>query len=59
MKYAMCPNCGRRLCKGEAGTKIEIQCPKCGENAIVVIGDDDMHIHKMPPLSGKPAGQNT
>ena len=24
MMYAMCPNCGRRLCKGEAGTKVEI-----------------------------------
>ena len=24
MKYAMCPNCGRRLCKGEPGTKVEI-----------------------------------
>lgn len=24
MKYAMCPKCGRRLCKGENGTKVEI-----------------------------------
>ena len=31
MKYVMCLNCGRRLCKGEAGSKIEIECPKCRE----------------------------
>lgn len=48
MKYAMCPNCGRKLCKGEPGTKIEIECPKCGEYAVVEIADGDMHIHKKP-----------
>ena len=58
MKYAMCPNCGRRLCKGEPGTKVEIECPKCGENAVVVIEDNDMHIHKKPPLTGKPIHQH-
>ena len=35
MKYAMCPKCGRRLCKGENGTKVEMECPKCGEFASV------------------------
>lgn len=58
MKYAMCPNCGRRLCKGEPGTKVEIECPKCGENAVVVIEDNDMHIHKKPPLTDKPVHQH-
>ena len=37
MKYAMCPKCGRRLCKGENGTKVEMECPKCGEFASVMI----------------------
>ena len=36
MKYAMCPKCGRRLCKGENGTKVEMECPKCGEFASVI-----------------------
>ena len=36
MKYAMCPKCGRRLCKGENGTKVEMECPKCGEFASVM-----------------------
>lgn len=37
MKYAMCPNCGRRLCKGEPGTKVELECPKCGKPVSVII----------------------
>ena len=44
MKYAMCPKCGRRLCKGENGTKVEMECPKCGEFASVIIEEDDIHI---------------
>ena len=42
MKYAMCPKCGRRLCKGENGTKVEMECPKCGEFASVIIEEDEM-----------------
>ena len=48
MMYAMCPNCGRRLCKGEAGTKVEIVCPKCGEVAVVCIKDEDLLISHRP-----------
>ncbi len=48
MKYAMCPKCGRRLCKGENGTKVEMECPKCGEFASVIIDEDDIHISKKP-----------
>jgi hypothetical protein len=44
----MCPNCGRRLCKGEAGTKVEIVCPKCGEVAVVCIKDEDLLISHRP-----------
>lgn len=58
MKYAMCPNCGRRLCKGDAGTKVEIECPKCGEWAVVTIGDDDLHICKKAPPMDKPIKQH-
>lgn len=48
MKYAMCPECGRRLCKGEPGTKVEVDCPKCGKTAVVVIDDDNLHISHKP-----------
>ena len=48
MKYAMCPNCGRRLCKGEPGTKVELECPKCGKLASVIIDDDNLRISDKP-----------
>lgn len=48
MKYAMCPNCGKRLCKGEPGTKVELECPKCGKLVSVIIDNDDLHISDKP-----------
>ena len=48
MKYAMCPNCGKRLCKGESGTKVELECPKCGKFAYVIIENDNLHISDKP-----------
>ena len=48
MKYAMCPNCGKRLCKGEPGTKVELECPKCGKSASVIIEVDDLRISDKP-----------
>ncbi len=56
MKFVMCPKCGKRLCKGEAGTRVEIECPKCGEFASVIIDDDSMHISKKP-IEDKPLRQ--
>lgn len=44
MKYATCPNCGRRLCKVEIGSKVEIECPKCGEPVVVQVDDAALHI---------------
>lgn len=44
----MCPHCGRRLCKGIAGTKVEIECPKCGRNITVVIDVDVLYISEKP-----------
>lgn len=48
MKYAMCPNCGKRLCKGEPGTKVELECPKCGKSVSVIIDADDLRISDKP-----------
>ena len=50
MRFVMCPKCGKRLCKGEAGTKVEI------EFASVIISDDSMHISKKP-IEDKPLRQ--
>lgn len=48
MKYAMCPQCGRRLCRGVAGTKVEIECPKCSKVITVIINSDDLYISEKP-----------
>lgn len=56
MKYATCPNCGRRLCKGESGTKVEIECPKCGTAVEVVIDNNHLHISDKTQLD-KPMKQ--
>lgn len=57
MKHAMCPTCGRRLIKGEAGSKVEVVCPKCGKTAIVTIGDDHLHIIDKPLTDKQPMEQ--
>lgn len=50
MKYVMCANCGRRLCKAETGAKvdIEIECPKCGEATLVTLKGDELLIRPKP-----------
>ncbi len=48
MKYVTCPVCGRRLCKGEAGTAVEIDCPKCGKTMFVRIGKTGTLVSETP-----------
>ena len=48
MKYAMCPNCGKRLCKGEPGSKVELVCPKCGKYAYIIIESSYLYISDNP-----------
>ena len=50
MKYVMCPECGKRLFKGEPGTKVEIECPKCGKFVFAVVGMKDLRIMDEPPI---------
>lgn len=44
MRYAMCPHCGRKICRGEPGTNVELECPKCGQSFAVIINDDELRI---------------
>ena len=48
MNDVMCPQCGRRLCKGDVGTKVEPECPKCGKSVTIIIGDDELYISFKP-----------
>lgn len=61
MKYAVCTKCGRRLFKGETGTKVEMECPKCGAFISVVIDTDNLRISDKPLTSkdrSLPTGTN-
>ena len=51
MKFAVCTKCGRRLFKGEPGTKVEMDCPKCGSFISVVIDADNLRISDKPLAS--------
>lgn len=59
MKYVMCANCGRRLCKAETGTKVdlEIECPKCGKTTLVTLKGEELFI-RPKPIQDKPLRQN-
>lgn len=38
MKYfAICPVCGKKLCKAEEGSTVDIQCPDCKEQVEIVV----------------------
>lgn len=38
MKYfAICPVCGKRLCKAEEGSTVDIQCPDCKEQVEIIV----------------------
>lgn len=48
MMYAMCPQCGRKLCKGEARSKLEIECPKCKQLLRVSFENNGVKLSKKP-----------
>lgn len=33
-KYVVCLECGRKLCKAEPGSVVEMYCPTCKKNGI-------------------------
>lgn len=35
--YAVCPFCGKKLCKAEDGSMVEVQCPHCKEQVDIVV----------------------
>ena len=48
LMYAACPQCGRRLCKGEAGSRLEMECSKCKALLRVVFEERGVSIIKSP-----------
>lgn len=55
MKYfAVCPFCGKRLCKAEEGSKVEMQCPACHEQVEVVVTKGMVSAYKCSSTSSSP-----
>lgn len=47
MKYfAVCPQCGYKLLKGEDGSRVEMMCPKCHEDVEVTITKESVRLVK-------------
>ncbi len=47
MKYfAVCLFCGKRLCKAEDGSVIEVQCPHCKEQVEVIVTNGSVSASK-------------
>ena len=46
-KYITCPQCGKRICRAEIGSKIVVKCEKCGTEFEGVV---DVHggVHALP-----------
>ena len=42
-KYVVCGDCGRKLCKAEPGSVVELVCPKCNKPTRVghAVGKDN------------------
>ena len=38
--YAACPICVYKLCKGAAGSDVDILCPRCGRLVRVIITEN-------------------
>ncbi|MBQ8451596.1 MAG: hypothetical protein IJ538_02340 [Clostridia bacterium] len=52
-KYITCPQCGKRLCRAELGSNVEITCPGCKQDLVASV-DKDGGVHTLPLDSTKP-----
>ena len=39
-KYVVCLECGRKLCKAEPGSVVEMYCPTCKKTGYAEVRDD-------------------
>ena len=46
-KYITCPQCGKRLCRAELGSKVEIACANCKQGYISTV-DENGGVHTLP-----------
>ena len=46
-KYITCPQCGKRLCRAELGSKVEIACSNCKQGYVSTV-DENGGVHTLP-----------
>lgn len=42
--YAICPHCGKKLCRAAEGSVVEMQCPACREQIKVAVSTRTVEI---------------
>lgn len=52
-KYITCPQCGKRLCRAELGSNVEITCSGCKQNIVASV-DTKGGVHTLPLDTTKP-----
>lgn len=52
MKYfAVCPFCGKKLCKAKEGSVVVVQCPYCKEQVEIVVSLGSVNTSKSKEVS--------
>lgn len=51
-KYITCPQCGKRLCRAELGSSVEITCSVCKQDLLASV-DKDGGVHTLSLDSSK------
>ena len=53
--YAICSMCGKKLCKAEEGSTVDIQCPECKEQVEIVVTKETVSTKRNAQSDPKPA----
>ena len=53
--YAICPMCGKKLCKAEEGSTVDIQCPECKEQVEIIVTKETVSTKRNAQSDPKPA----
>lgn len=46
-KYITCPQCGKRLCRAQLGSKVEIACTSCKQDYLATV-DENGGVYTLP-----------
>lgn len=42
--FAVCPNCGKKLCRASAGSSVDMVCPSCKKPIQVIVEQDAVFV---------------